>query len=333
MIENPWSNILRPDDSRSFTCRRADPDHRYGFFWGKDVWGRILFLMVFKSETRAINQRLPILKGIEVVEQILAEEKKSQLVLALKEQSNSDLFYRLCCDLIDVSRSCPDERTAVAITLSRLWRWHRLMQHGGTDKLSDSEQKGLIGELSFLKDTLFAHFPPAEAVSFWQGSILGEGEKDFSIGETAIEIKTRSGSAPSKVRISSEGQLDAGAYRHLFLVVFEVSSASSDQDYSFNLNELVTQIRVFLSEKEPSALQMFEERIGSYGYSDLHDYKDDRFVMLGSRVFNIEDTFPRLVPSDVPAGINDVTYTLDLSACSVFEVNNNFLLGILGESK
>ena len=333
MNDDPWTSIGKPTDSTSFVVRRADPEHPFEFFWGRDFLQRCLFLMKYNKTSTLKKLRTPNLKGLEIAEQTLADGGNHQLIIALKEQTNRDLFHRLCCDLLDGTRSCADERTAVATTISRLWRWQHLMKRGQTEKLSENEQKGLIGELHFIRDTLLALYSPGEALSFWQGPIAGEGEKDFSISDTAVEIKTRSGTAPAQVRISSEGQLDIGSYRELFLVVYEISAASENQDGNFNLHGLVGQIRDLFAEMQPEAIDIFEEKLNAYGYFDVHDYEKDRYIVLGKSIYQIQGSFPRIVQEDVPVGIHDLAYTLELIACKDFAIEEAKLCKLLEESK
>ena len=225
MTDNPWDPISVPAEPSSLSVRRADPDHPFDFFWGRDFRKRCLLTLRFDLGSRKKKHSLPLLKGLELSEHMLSDIGKQQIILILKDRSNSDLFFRLCCDLLDATRNCYDEIAAVEITISRLWRWQQLMKQGYSEKLSSNEQKGLAGELCFIKDTLLKHFEPMHALGFWQGPIAGEGEKDFSAGESAAEIKVRTGTSPDQVRISSEGQLDHDNFKRLFLVVFVISSA------------------------------------------------------------------------------------------------------------
>jgi hypothetical protein len=329
MSDNPWILIAKPAERDSYNVRRIDPDHPFEFFWGRDFLRRCLFILQFDQDSRDRRQSLPIVKGLELTEHLIPESGRQQIVVALREQANSDLFYRLCRDLLDASLSCPDEPTAVTTTINRLWRWQQLMKHGRVDKLSVNEQKGLIGELVFLRDMLLPRFEPVEAISFWQGPVAGEGEKDFSISDVAIEIKVKTGTAPAKVRINSEGQLHTGNYTRLFLVVQELSRSSHENPDSFNLNDLVEQLRESIITRLPETLDLFEERLASWGYSELHDYENDLFLLLGHSIYAVDESFPRVVPTSLPPGIYELSYTLDLTNCRDFMIDETALAAIL----
>ncbi len=326
MTDNPWDPISVPAEPSSLSVRRADPDHPFDFFWGRDFRKRCLLTLRFDLGSRKKKHSLPLLKGLELSEHMLSDIGKQQIILILKDRSNSDLFFRLCCDLLDATRNCYDEIAAVEITISRLWRWQQLMKQGYSEKLSSSEQKGLAGELCFIKDTLLKHFEPMHALGFWQGPIAGEGEKDFSAGESAAEIKVRTGTSPDQVRISSEGQLDHDNFKRLFLVVFVISSASSDKDNSFNLHRIVGQIRETLFLKQPETIPLFESKLTAYGYSELHDYEEDWFMLMNRTFFLVEEGFPRLVRHDLPNGIKSLNYFLELACCKDFETDEALVI-------
>jgi hypothetical protein len=76
-------------------------------------------------------------------------------------------------------------------------------------------------------------------------------------------------------------------------------------------------------------LDFFEGRLASWGYSDLHDYENDLFMLLGESVFAVEETFPRLVPGLLPAGVHELKYTLDLIACRDYRIDSATLAAIL----
>ena len=324
MTSDPWAAIGHPDTGSTLTARRADPDHPWGFYWGRDFQRRRLILLEFSASSRG-NRALPNLRGIEVIERNIDDTERHQLLVTLKEDSNSDIFYRLCLDLLDASRNCENEEAAVATTISRLWRWQQLLKQGRSDNLTEAEQRGLIGELCFIRDMLLNIFDAHSAISFWEGPVRGEGQKDFSIGSCGVEIKTRLASARSRVRISSEEQLDMGAYKDLLLIVFELSVGSPEQLKSFNVSELVNEIRGLLGSNGNAAIDLFEDRLASTGYRDMHDYSNNNFIVLGSNHYDVTSDFPRLVPSALPAGVLDVMYSIDLANCEHFKISQDDL--------
>jgi hypothetical protein len=55
------------------------------------------------------------------------------------------------------------------------------------------------------------------------------------------------------------------------------------------------------------------------GYADGEEYARAWYHVSGIRYLHVRDDFPRLIPAGVPAGIREVTYTVDLRSCAAFE--------------
>lgn len=331
MTGNPWSDIKPPDSSEELTGRRADPDHPFEFWRSRDVRKRPVFLLKFHPGSRGALS-LPNPRGLEVSEQSFPGERMHQLVIVLREEGNVDIFHRLCLDLMDATRTSENEPAAVATTIARLVRWQQLLRSGMRDKLTGNEQKGLIGELLFLRDVLIPKFGMIDSVSFWVGSLDGESRKDFCIGQASVEVKTRTGTSPSRVLISSEEQLDHAGFERLYLAVYEIAVASGDSNQGFNLHDLVGEIRGVIMNGSPSSADLFEQRLEARGFSDAHDYENDRYVDLGVVSHEVKEGFPRIVRSEVPAGVMDLTYALDLAACMDFRISIEELTAGLGSA-
>ena len=114
-------------------------------------------------------------------------------------------------------------------------RWVNLLAGKRDNKLSNSEQKGLIGELYFLSEILInqINISPEMALESWQGP-LG-GSKDFDLKKTQIEIKAKRTISKPKIKISSEDQLEENPETNLFLAVFGIDF--SEERESKNLNQ------------------------------------------------------------------------------------------------
>lgn len=328
MAHSPWSAIGPASSAGELKGRRADPGHPFEFFRCRDVRKRPIFLLEYAPSSRG-EMVLPNLRGLEIIEQAVADTGQRQLLVILRDESNVDLFDRLCVDLLDATRHCKDERAAVATTLARLVRWQQLLKAGRQEKLTDSEQKGLIGEMLFLKDMLFPIFGVMDSVTFWMGSVEGQGRKDFSIGAQAVEIKARGGTSPSRVTISSDDQLDRAQYTRLYLVVYELGVASIGAERGFCLSDIVADVRRKVAAANPAAGDLFEQRLDARGYSETHDYQANRYVCLGALFHEVRDDFPRIVRADVPVGVLDVSYQLDLSACTDFRIAGDDLSAAL----
>jgi hypothetical protein len=324
---DPWEAINAPGSAQNLSARRADPQHPFDFFWGRDFGGRCLLLFEYGPGFDSRDKR-PKLNGIDVIDTAVDTAGCRRLLLLLTDDQNRDLFYRFCLDLLESTRACASEETALHVVLRRTWRWHQLLRGGGPGRLGMEAQKGLIGELLFLRDLLLGRFSASAALAFWQGP--GGAPKDFSVGGIAIEVKTRRGSDRPYVKISSEFQLDSDHIDGLFLYVSELEQGPADQKGAFTLKELVQSIQAKILATEPGAIELFEIRLMESGYLEEDDYSDKFWIRSGVAVYHVRDGFPRITCADLPEGVEDVGYNVDLVVCQPFEVESDWLAKYIG---
>ena len=148
-MNNPWSAIQIP--AQDVLSRRADHTHPLELFWGRDTFGRFLFIYEF-TDTESLPNKLPILNGIDV--RLFTPEKhhtkNCMLLLALKDKNDWEIFLSLCTDIITATREFEKDMKATKVILRRLLRWQEFLKHARSDLLPESTIKGLIGELLFI---------------------------------------------------------------------------------------------------------------------------------------------------------------------------------------
>jgi hypothetical protein len=195
-----------------------------------------------------------------------------------------------------------------------LGRWRRLLEVGHRRTLSEAELRGLIGELWFLQTVALHRVGADAAVKGWLGPLAAP--HDFLLDASLVEIKTCVPGSDD-VTIASLQQLD-GAGEPLYLCVVRLAPATSTTPDAFTTAALVTRIRQDIEASQAASTE-FELRLAETGYADGEEYARSWYHVSGVRYFHVRDDFPRLVPSGVPAGIREVTYTVDLGSCVAFE--------------
>lgn len=316
MDNDPWAQISKPIEAR-YTGRRADSEHPYNFFWARDLEGRCLLVFEYPN-TITIRDRRPRLREIRIVEPRIDSEP-GRFILELTHSENREIFHQLCLDIIESTRECTDEKSALSTLLRRTWRWHGMLKGGQDERLSPEKQKGLIGELRVLELVLLPKFTAGDALEFWRGP--EDAPKDFSIGNIAIEAKAKRGAAQPYVVISSEHQLDEQGISHLFLAVTYVDEAAAEIQDSMTLTEYAEQIAKIVEAHDAGALGYLEGRLGEAGYSSEHDYSDQYWLIGNTRWYQVADDFPRLAVSSIPEGLRKISYRLDLPACGGWETD------------
>ncbi len=169
--------------------------------------------------------------------------------------------------------------------------------------MSDSEQRGLAGELVFLEKAI-QRFGPRIAVEGWVGPL--DAARDFDLPEELSEVKTISPGSLT-VQISSLEQLEGEPY----LVVYELAHVQSQGTGTFSLPDAVTGVRKAI-EGDDAAAEEFERRLRLAGYEPRKEYETIHFRLLDSYVFKVAQAFPRLVRSAVSKGVVEAKYSLYL---------------------
>ena len=221
-----------------------------------------------------------------------------------------------------LQRTSGSEREAIERFVVRTWRWHRLLKGGGDGRLSEEEQKGLMGEIWLLNRHLVAAVEAGEAVCAWKGP-LGWAQ-DFELGGVSIEAKTIAPGS-STVRVSSAKQLDSDERSRLFLYVVEASRATRECASAMTISVLASETCKLLAAMDMYARQVFEERLHAAGFDWNDDYSDSSWVMGEERIFEVGGEFPRITSGMVPSGVERVKYVIALSSCERFCVTSKDL--------
>jgi hypothetical protein len=317
-MSDPWEDIGEVREEGRVRLRRADPGHPLDWYRGKDVAGRYLFLLQVVDEETP-RTKLPVLGNMDVRIDPL-QNGRWQLVLVLKEPSQSDIFRVLCSDLMEATRSRRREESSgsVEIVLTRLQRWQEMLRASRLKLLSMQQRIGLFGELLFLRDEVMQHRSALDAVRTWRG--IHADEQDFVVGDWRLEIKTQHSSADRIVHISSAAQLDPGDGRlalvHQMLGVFGEADADSA-----SLNGLVSQLTATLAANCSGASDILQAALIDYGYVQREEYDEPLWKLTGIACYLVESDFPRIVPGMLPAGIHDVQYRLDIDSCARFRID------------
>jgi hypothetical protein len=267
------------------------------------------------TQPQPSRNRLPEMKGIEIL--LTSNSKHNSIILCLKNTESKDIFGYLCTDIGNAVAQTDTETVALQIFFTRMYRWQSLLKRGSS-RLSKQEQLGLWGELIFLHDVAIPAYNAEYAVSTWYGP--DREPKDFVFGDIGIEIKTRLVSGRDLIRISSENQLALSGLKKLFLYVIDVGTDDGDSGESLTLCSLVNIISKILSAKSFGALEIFRAKLEAIGYREEDEYTEHIWLKQQQRLYKIGPEFPRIEANNLPSSIQEVTYSLKLSACEEFLV-------------
>ena len=309
---NPWLKIEKP--SVDLNVRLVDRLHPLKFFWGVDAHAR--YLLVYDCSTVELPSRreLPRLAGVDIY--VVAQGSRGKLLLVVQDNANWEIFHALCSDLIHATGAVHDEATAAAIILRRLQRWQELLKRPRATILTPEEIKGLMGELLFLEGPLIKAFGCDAAIEAWKGP--ESSPQDFAIGETAVEVKCQSGGSKPVVRITSVDQLNPQLPSG-YLVVYTLAGDTDDVSEGLSLNVLVARIRHLLSGASIGSRERLDDLLYMAGYLHREEYDDHRFSVVSVKSYHLRPGFPRIVGTDLIAGVEFVSYSIRLEACASFQ--------------
>jgi hypothetical protein len=252
--------------------------------------------------------------------------QSSFINITVRGAAFTELFTILAADILQQWVNHDQPRPAVDAVHRRLQHWRRFFQRGDGG-LSREEYIGLYAELTFLETLLDAGIAPDPAVNAWQGP-LGTNQ-DFLFGTTAVEVKCSTGNDADKVQIANERQLDSVGLKALYLfhIAFDFR-----ENAGRTLSQLITALTDRLHATAEAALLTLDDRLLAAGYAPQvpSPYDAHGFTERKRKNYEVRDGFPRLVESALPSGVSEVSYTLNLSGRSTFQVSMDELTGAIG---
>lgn len=242
------------------------------------------------------------------------KDKKYYISFLLTEKSEKDVFITMCSDIIDYSSAAEDEKKALRKVSTRYKKWRRLMAKKKTSILTDSERKGLIGELLFLNELFDSPKPRGEVLAGWVGP---EGaNQDFVYDEGWTEIKTTE-QASDKIVIHSLDQLGDRS-THGTLRINRVEICAPELEGAFTLKQLVERTRSRLS-NDLDMIDTFDVKLCDIGYIDLDVYDRYFYKFISYCDYDINDTFPRITRDILSYEIINCSYSISIPAINAWK--------------
>lgn len=252
------------------------------------------------------------------------KSKKFLLILLLNKQ-HKDIFSTLCEDLIFGVSDVSTEQTLVEKLLERLAKWQSLFEKVGKQGLSDEAQRGLYGEIYFLRFFLTNNSDKNYCVKSWLGP--EKSIQDFQYSNWAVEVKTTHGNNHQKIHITSERQLDDSIIEKIFLFHLSLDVRVGNGE---SLNILIDEVSELLNDYT-MASNLFKLKLLESGYYDIHKplYDERGYTIRQENIYRVTGNFPRITENQIPIGVGDVRYSIVLSESEEWRINYQTLLGEL----
>jgi hypothetical protein len=249
------------------------------------------------------------------------KSKKFLLILLLNKQ-HKDIFSTLCEDLIFGVSEVSTEQTLVEKLLERLAKWQSLFEKVGKQGLSDESQRGLYGEIYFLRFFLSNTLDKNYCLKSWLGP--EKSIQDFQYSNWAVEVKTSHGNNHQKIHITSERQLDDSIIEKIFLFHLSLDVRVGNGE---SLNTLIAEVAEILNENT-MASNLFKLKLLESGYYDIHKalYDERGYTIRQENLYRVSGNFPRITENQIPIGVGDVRYSIVLSESEEWRINHETLL-------
>ncbi|WP_053073066.1 PD-(D/E)XK motif protein [Rossellomorea marisflavi] len=301
MSENPWNKLTQLSQIR---VAKTGTHNVHWIADGANNYG----LMIQCRQGIFTNFHRVNLKGITI--EIDETTFPNKLILILKNKDDWQIFKVLCEDLISIANIYEEDIKMLNNITKRLYRWQRLLQLDLKTTLAPQVQKGLFGELKILETLISNEVGVENAINCWTGPLFNK--QDFILENTALEIKTYSTSRHRAIQITSLEQLET-TKDNLILIAL----ALSEHENGETVEDLVNRIK---SSIDTSTHEIFEDKLCKYGYIQELQPQLVSFIVDQTTFYDVNENFPKITPSQVSIGIEEVKYSINLNNCSEFEI-------------
>lgn len=317
-IKSIWENH-KPTSDIIIKTRIDEIPYLNCFAATNHITGQHLYIMSVSKNVAIPELKNYRFKGVEIF--TIEIENNLELNIYLLDNELKDIFSLFIQNILEDIEPSVTESEAITTTLNVVSKWKKLFDKINFNGLTLEQQKGLIGELLFLNYLLNNEKTSVNAVNAWTGAERDFEAKDFTLGSVGIEIKFTSSKQP-RIKVSNERQLDAENLSELFLVLY---STEAVKDNGVSLNSLIEQTRQNISTEEER--NIFNGKLQLNGYFDEdREHYGRMYSLKKSFAFVVTSQFPKIVKEQLPLGIYDTSYSIEISAVENYIVEFETIL-------
>lgn len=246
----------------------------------------------------------------------------STYTIILLEKELTDVFVMFIEDIVDKIGGINNSEDALTAINQRVNYWRKLFSRASGDLLTAEKQRGLFGELVFLRQALQNPSNCKEVILSWRGS--AGGNQDFVRNSNAVEIKTTKASS-SHIYIANEQQLDFRAWDNLYLGLITVTESTGIMN---SLPSLIEEIKHLLAYDTLLCAEL-DKKLERAGLNPelVENYADTSYLVGKRKYYVIQKGFPIITKDNLNHdAIFNVQYQIDLSNCASYEVAEEIVL-------
>lgn len=311
-IKSIWDN-QKPTGDIIIKTRIDDIKHLNCFAATNHITGQHLYIMSISKNVAIPELKNYRFKGVEIF--TIEIENNTELNIYLLDNELKDIFSLFIQNILEDIQKSITENEALTTTLNVVSKWKKLFDKINFNGLSLDQQKGLIGELLFLNYLLNNEKTSVNTVNTWTSAERDFQAKDFTLGSVGVEVKFTTSKQP-RIKVSNERQLDAENLNELFLVLY---STEAVKDNGISLNSIIEQTRQNISNEE--VRNIFNGKLQLNGYFDEDkEHYGKMYSIKKTFAFAVTSAFPKIVKNQLPLGVYDTSYSIEISAVENFSI-------------
>ena len=258
------------------------------------------------------------------IQHVVLSKGYTGLAVSLTNSRLYSIFLVIAADVASALVDYSSDDASRAVYVKKVNQWKSVFNKKYEELLSPEQQLGLYGELTFMKDIIERGLASSRVLTAWRGPV--KDDKDFLIGENAIEIKS-SAKTDKLVKISNIRQLDSQGFQSLFLYSYSFVRASQGEK---TLPALVKDLRdVFSGCPNP---EDFEEKLILAGYLDKDAERyTNSYTMTNEDCYIVEGDFPRITAENAMKNILNAEYIIDLNAVGAHLISYQDFIKIISQ--
>jgi len=321
-IEKLWDELAEEKASSpgaETVVRRLYPESEVDLFIGYDRRSKcMMLLMALSSEVNSDTISRIRTRGIDVTIQVykdLSLTTKFLSVILLLPQFRR-MFSVMVSEVVNEIIKLDSESHRIEAIINEIQKWQKLLEKLTPEGLSIESQRGLFGELCFLRDYSLKNVNPKLAVKTWTGP--SGSFQDFQYINCSVEVKSTTSKRHEVLHISGEKQLDESLTPSLYLAHVRLNESPTAGE---TLPEIIDNIREVLK-YNPLAVTEFDSKLLDIGYHDSQSglYATKKYQVVGVTFFGVGGEFPRILDSELRNGVGDVEYSISASSCASYQI-------------
>ncbi len=284
----------------------------------RKIDGRHILYFQCNPEDASKGHKYPAWKGISIEFSGFDNSGMDGCFVRIEQREGSadEVYLAVCDDLCSCLEAANRANLREKLS-SALERWRRFFSLRDSIKLTREEQLGLFGELWLLRGMLL-NGVGLQAIACWKGPY--HEVFDYSLNNMSIEVKTTAAKMPYKAYISNEMQLNdrlAGGTLALCFIAVQPNDSSGE-----TLGDIVKGIENCVGSDE-TASSLFRDKIFGCGLGSPYiDSYAARYIVKEHAFFTVKEGFPRILSEDLPNGLGDISYSLEISACANYKISD-----------